>query len=287
MMTNLGHLEYAVEFRPAEVFRVLPNVEVADIVESQSRQVPCSETIGILTGNSPESGMMLWECINSYIRKDPIVNFRGDISFPRVIIESVPEMGLSMELPQREADVKRVVLGTVRKLCENGANIVAIACNTTQYYSREVDTICVNHGARFVSIVEETGRYLKNAGIQSFDFLAIESVSNLDKWSDFKRLTGDFDIRLPSAQNIAAITNLAFSVKKEVVSGKTVNRLRDLINNATETDNVVLALTELSIVFASQKSRQRSSKRFIDTLDVLAQAIAKIYLDGRVNAGAL
>jgi aspartate/glutamate racemase len=135
--------------------------------------------------------------------------------------------------------------------------------------------------------VEETGRYLKNAGIQSFDFLAIESVSNLDKWSDFKRLTGDFDIRLPSAQNIAAITNLAFSVKKEVVSGKTVNRLRDLINNATETDNVVLALTELSIVFASQKSRQRSSKRFIDTLDVLAQAIAKIYLDGRVNAGAL
>jgi hypothetical protein len=38
--------------------------------------------------------------------------------------------------------------------------------------------------------------------------------------------------------------------------------------------------------FASQRSKQRSQKRFIDTLDILVQAIAKIHLDGRAAVGA-
>ncbi len=40
MMTNLGHLEYAVEFRPSDIFGALPNVEVADIVEGRDRRAP-------------------------------------------------------------------------------------------------------------------------------------------------------------------------------------------------------------------------------------------------------
>lgn len=291
MMTNLGHLEYAVEFRPADIFRVLPHVEVADIVEDGDRRASqCGtmrgETIGILTGNSPESGMMLWQSINNYIRASPVVSFRGDISFPRVIVESVPEMGLSMELAQREAHVKLVVLDAVRKLCASGAGVVAIACNTTQYYSSEVEAICGSYGARFVSIVDETARYLKNASIRTFDFLAIGAVSDFASWSDFRRIMPQFDVYVPSERDIAAVTNLAFSVKKEVVSSATINQLRDLVNNSTKTDTVVLALTELSILFASQRSKQRSQKRFIDTLDILAQAVAKIYLDGRAAVGA-
>jgi aspartate/glutamate racemase len=286
MMTNLGHLEYAVEFRPADIFGALPNVEVADIVESRDCHIPPGEAIGILTGNSPESGMMLWQNINNYIRNSPVISFRGDISFPRVIVESVPEMGLSMELAQREAHVKPVVLTAVRKLCDRGANVVAIACNTTQYYSGEIETICKSHGARFVSIVDETAQYLKNAGIQTFDFLAIGAVSDFTEWSDFRRIVTQFDVCIPNERNITAITNLAFSVKKEVVSSATINQLRDLVNHATKTDTVVFALTELSILFASQRSKQKSQKRFIDTLDILAQAIAKIYLDGRAAAGA-
>jgi len=287
MITNLGHLEYAVEFRPSDVFGALPNVEVADIVEGRDPPPPLGEPIGILTGNSPESGMMLWQNINNCIRTSTVASFRGDISFPRVIIESVPEMGLSMELAQRDLDVKPVVLDAVRRLCDSGANVVAIACNTTQYYSSEVESICRSYGARFVSIADETAQYLKNAHIQTFDFLALGAVSDFGKWSDFRRIVEEFDVCIPSKRSIIAINSLAFSVKKEVVSGATINLLRDLVNNATKTDTVVLALTELSILFASQRSKQRSRKRFIDTLDILAQAIAKIYLDGRVALGAV
>ena len=285
MITNLGHLEYAVEFRPADIFQHLPNVDIADIVEKRNRSVPLGEPIGILTGNSPESGMMLWERINGYIRGSRAVDFRGDISFPRVIVESVPEMGLSMELAEREVDVRLVVLRAVRKLCDSGANVVVIACNTTQYFSDEVDAICKSYGARFVSIVDVTMTYLKDSGIRTFDFLSLGNVSNFQRWSAFGRLLDEFEVHVPDERSISAIRNLAFSVKKEVVSSATINRLRDLVNNSTKTETVVLALTELSILFASQRGKQRSQKRFVDTLEILAQAVAAVYINGRVAAG--
>ena len=52
--------------------------------------------------------------------------------------------------------------------------------------------------------------------------------------------------------------------------------MRDLINQTTKTKNVVLALTELSILFKSQK-KSKSDKNFIDTLSVLAEAIGDMY----------
>jgi len=74
-------------------------------------------------------------------------------------------------------------------------------------------------------------------------------------------------------------------VKRELVTPATVNRLRDLINRSTETDTVVLALTELSILWSRQNGPSRSGKRFIDTLDILASSMAEIYLEERIATG--
>lgn len=285
MMTNLGHFEYAVEFRPRELFRAFRNASIVDIVVDDDKRVPVGQTLGILTGNSPESGMLLWENINDIIRTNTLVRFRGDTGFPRVIVDSVPGMGLSMELPQREPDVRPIVIDAVRGLCENGANLIGIACNTTQYFGAEIEKICASYGARFVSMVDETAKFLRRQGIRRFDFLAIGAVSDLSEWSDFRRVMEEFEVNIPNLRDVADITDLAFSVKKEVVSSATINRLRDLINKATKTDTVLLALTELSIVFSSQKRRQRSGKIFIDTLDILAESMAKVYLDERFSTG--
>ena len=113
--------------------------------------------------------------------------------------------------------------------------------------------------------------------------LAITSVADLAKWSDFRRIGSEFDINVPSERHIAAITELAFSVKREVVSGATLNKLRDLVNNATQTDVVLIALTELSVLLAAQKGRQKSAKRFVDTLDLLADRVARIHFDQRLQ----
>ena len=284
VMTNCGDLEHAVEFHAADVFDVLPRSMVGDIVAAEDKRIP-RHALGIVTGNSPESGMLLWEKINAVIRADQRVRTRGDAGFPRTVIDSVPAMGASMELWEREKEVRGVVRETVRGLCEAGTTIIGVACNTTQYFAREIQATCADFGAHFVSMAAATHSYLQLTGTDKFDFLGIEPVADLAGRSEFGPALRDFDVRVPDPARRAAIAELAFRVKREVVSPATVNRLRDLIGHATETDTVVVALTELSILLARQHGRPRSGKRIIDTLDLLAGAMAEIVLEERIATG--
>ncbi len=278
MMTNASHRRWGIEFKPDELINSLPNKLIEDVVIENTKFKIKKHKIGILTGNSPESGILLWEKINGRIRDNfGDDHFLGDISFPEVIIESIPEMGLSMELDLRFEAVKGVVEKGITNLCERGATIVCIACNTTQYFSEMSKKICSEHEAIYVSIPETTYQYVKNNNINKFDFLGINYVLDFKKWSDFKNLNKDFDLNLPKEEYINKINEIAFEVKKNVVTDKGINRLRDLINNSTETNTIVLALTELSILFKSQKNKRKSKKVYYDTLTILAEAIGDMY----------
>jgi aspartate/glutamate racemase/prolyl-tRNA editing enzyme YbaK/EbsC (Cys-tRNA(Pro) deacylase) len=281
MMTNLGALTYGVEFNCQELVAALPTTQIADVVRDSDSTIPRDRTFGILTGNSPESGMLLWGMINDYIRAHNSRSFRGDVAFPRVVVESVPEMGLSMELALRADDVRPIVLGAVERLCQAGANVVGIACNTTQFFSPEVSTVCASHGARFISLVDATTEHLKQEGIHRFDFFGISAVTDFGGWSDFTRLALEFELLRPGVREIETITRVAFSVKQRGIDGRSVNRLRDLVNDASRTDTVVIALTELSWILKRHPQR-KGDKELVDTLQVLAAAMADTYLLERV-----
>ena len=282
MMTNASDRSWGIEFKPLELIKSLDklmdgNVKIEDVVQENTKFEIKKHKIGILTGNSPESGTLLWESINERIRNNFGQYFLGDISFPEVIIEPLPEMGLSMELDLRFEEVKKVVEKGITNLCERGATIVCIACNTTQYFSEMSKGICSKHDAIYVSIPETTEQYLKKNKIDGFDFLGIKYVSDFENWSAFKNLKNDFDLKLPNDTDINKINDIAFEVKKKVVSGKGVNKLRDIINKSTETNNIIFALTELSILFKSQKKNTKSDKMYYDTLTILADAIGDMY----------
>ncbi len=279
MMTNLGHRNHGVEFNPRELVPKISNASLANIVEGQEFQ-PAIHTLGILTGNSPESGILLWERINSKVREKTPSGSLGDTAFPRVIIESVPEMGLSMELRVRESAVRQVVVDGVRSLCESGATLVAIACNTTQFFSAEVRAICQEHGASFVSIVDETAAELRRHGVKQFSLLAIGDVSDLGHYSDFGRLQPEFDVLVPTGRGSERIGELAFRVKAEVNSNATRNQFNDVVKAVAKSETVLLALTELSIIYA--EGRTPSARyRIFDTIDILSAAMADRYLIAR------
>ncbi|HEY6350041.1 MAG TPA: aspartate/glutamate racemase family protein [Candidatus Angelobacter sp.] len=280
MMTNLGHLCYAVEFHASEVVEAL-DATVADLVQEQGTHVPKVHSLGILTGNGPESGILLWQLINAHIRNHSSKIFRGDYSFPSVFVESLPGMGLTMELRERERDVRPIVLEGVRRLCDRGATVVGVACNTTQYFADEIAEVCEKNGAQFVRMAEETASYLRRQGIKTFDFIGIGAVLDFAGWSGFGKALSDFDIKTPSEESRLRIGQLAYKVKNEVVTGRTITKLRDLINE-TQTEVVVVALTELSILLADQKAKKRSQKHFVDTLEILAEKMADIYIQGYV-----
>ena len=282
MMTNLGHHEFGVEFHPSELFDALPNTVIADIAQVDGQRLPVEHTMGILTGNGSDSGRLLWGRLDERIRSHPELRFRGDISLPRVIVESIPAMGLSMELEQRLPMVRAAVLEGVRSLCERGVSVLGLACNTTQCFVEEIRAVCEPYGARFISIAEATASELQAQGVTRVVLLGIDPVCDLEEWSDFKRIAGEIQLDLPSPDLIAQINELAFLVKQKGVVSQTVNLMRDIVRRAVpQEDTVVLvALTELSLLVAAQR---RSARRIVDTLEILANGMADVHLEERAR----
>ena len=280
MMTNAGSFELGLEFYPQELINSLPNTIVADITQDDQRPQITVHKIGILTGNSPESGLMLWETMNTKIREKLGHHFKGDISFPEVVIESEPAMGLSMELEEREEETRKTVVRGIENLCQRGATLVAIACNTTQYFRHEIENVCKRYNVTYIPMAEAVLQHLSKERIDEFDFLGIKYVADFEKWSDFKLLDKSKSVRIPNSTDLKEINRLAFEVKRNKITGKGINKLRDLINNATQTNHIVIALTELSILLSNQHKQKKSQKVYIDTLSLLADALAATFVEG-------
>ncbi len=277
MMTNAGDLTWAVEFYPKDIIQNIGHRRVADIVKEFIK--PIKYKIGILTGNGPDSGIYLWNKINEKIREKLKNNFAGDLSFPEVIVHSIPEMGLSMELDIREKDTWDVVNRGINSLCDAEATIIAVACNTTQYYSKTINEICKLKNAEFISIPNILKKYLVSNQSKQFAFIGIKHVTEIKGGlSGFSNLSG-FDIEKLSDSDIHKISDLGFKVKQEGATGAGINKLRDLLNNIVKSKTIVIALTEISILLSKQKYKTRKGKIIIDTLDLLAEAVVNEYLE--------
>ena len=277
MMTNAGSFEWGIEFIPQELHKVITNLNQANLVQEPAHEFANPPVIGIITGNSPDSGILLWQSINSHIRASLGKDFHGDISFPHVFIDSIPVMGLSMELDKREQVIWPIIEAAVQRLCQRGISVLSFACNTTQYFNPRIEEICNLYNVKHVKMVDVVRSYLRKEAITSFDFLGIDHVVDFDRWSAFTELSTEFDLNVPDAKVIERINQLAFEVKKSYISAKGINQLRDIIRDSTSTNTVVIALTEISVILSSQK-RNLSGKLFIDTLQLLAIAIAEIYV---------
>lgn len=141
MMTNAGNHYFGIEFDIAQVIKSIPQHKIASIAiqdrELLTHDLPnCTnpKSIGIITGNGPDSGMTLWRGINNSIANILGEHFLGDMSLPEVYIASIPAMGLSMELDKRESATQSVLLEAVESLKLQKVNLLALACHTTHYF---------------------------------------------------------------------------------------------------------------------------------------------------------
>jgi len=284
VMTNASHQEWSVEFRPEELVKRLAHVLEADISkpdpEADPRPAWASQppTIGILTGNAAESGMALWQAINRHVRTLLGPRCRGDLSLPPVLVHSLPALGLTMELDRRHEAAWGALRHAVTDLCLQGVRLLAVACHTSHYFGPRIHEICAEHGAEFISMPEVLARWLRAQGIRDLALVGVRYVSDLGPWSAYAEPLSELDVETPGDRAIARIHDLAYQVKTEGVNEAGLNRLRDILRNEVRSPNVVLALTELSLLLAHQRQPGRSGKVLIDPLDLCAQALACRYL---------
>jgi aspartate/glutamate racemase len=197
---------------------------------------------------------------------------------PRVIIHSLPEMGLSMELSEREQPVWNALKEVVSDVTERGARLVAIADNTTQYFTPEIRRICEGSGAEFISIAETTAEWLRARNVRRVALVGIRSVADLGRWSAYREPLAGMEVETPGPRAMEMLQDLAYQVKMEGASEVGLNRLRDILRQEVTANYVVLALTELSLLIDRQGKKWRSGKVLIDPLAIYGDAIARKYL---------
>lgn len=284
VMTNAGDLTWGVELRVAELVATLPpaGVRVGDFAmpdpAAPDRPPRTRPTIGIITGNAPESGMALWDRVNVRVRELLGDANYGDVSMPRVVVASLPEMGLSMELADRGGDVWPALRQAADDLCRSGVTLLALACNTTHHFALGLSEVCARHGADFVSMPQAVADWLRHRGVRRVALVGIRYVAELGPWSAYRDPLGAFEVEQPGERAKARLDELAYQVKQEGANEAGLTRLRDILRQEVEADHVVLALTELSLLLDRQRKPGRSGKTLVDPLDVYADALAARFL---------
>ncbi len=304
MMTNAGDRRWGIEFEPSGLLAALEangrawvGRGIAEAKADMPFMQSASQAIGILTGNAPESGILLWNRINRLARSDldTIGLNAGDVGMPEVKVLSEPAMGVSMELGYRRAQTRSVVLDGVRSLCLSGARLIAIACNTTQVFEDELHEVCDKWGARFVSMPDALASSLARDGCDRIRFLGISYVTDLGGMSAYTNALSGVSV-FPFEGQEQAMLGIAYDVKQGRLS-KGLRELKSLLSHDDDSNTkgkggrlpAVLALTELSIAIdlAQQKHERKlatnpdlpplelESRRIYDTLGIYASEVVR------------
>lgn len=286
MMTNAGEQTWAVEFKPLDVINALQRestqVQLGKITarRSKPKRIP---VFGIITGNGPESGMALWRYLNEEIRARLTCNqrMRGDLSYPKVIIQSIPEMGLSMELPEREEEIWCVVKDAIEQLIRCEVTHLAIACNTTHYYSDRIRHI-YGTAIQFVSMVDVTSDHMRKVNAEDATIIGIPIVAGLGEHSAYKSLAS-LGVHPLDERYRPYIQEMAYLVKQwdaRSPDTRSLNRLQHVMRSGISTSQVLVASTEVSVLLERfPRLRERiGGKIVVDSLRLYGQALAEIYL---------
>lgn len=271
MITNAGERTWGIEFNPEELVRKggsdgIGLANIASISEPSFR----APRIGILTGNAPESGMLLWKKINTVWRSKQGDLYRGDISNPNVQINSAPMMGWTMELQDRAHLIKQRVLDEVNNLRRSDLDKILIACNTTQFFEPEIRASLVGKGTEFVSIPDAVKCWIENNNEKTIFAAGIGHVTSDSTWSAFRFLHEYDNVVAPNPSQTDRLVDLAYDVKEGGVTPRTYQKLRTLIRTSN-CDVFLLLLTELSMIFDVYSRKRFNDISIVDAVDLYAE----------------
>jgi len=286
MMTNAGEHTWSVEFRPRDVAQALARETEVHVGRITNREFSAAElpSFGIITGNGPESGIALWRHINDaiYAQLSRDARLVGDLSYPRVLVHSLPEMGLSMELGAREEDVWDVIAGAVDQFCAAGVRYIALACNTTQVFADRIRERAGPHGAKFISMAEVVIDHLAGAPCDDLTIIGIPIVAGLGEFSAYRPLKR-MGVQAVSERAHADLQELGYLVKRldrGEKDSKALNLLRNVLRDGVPTKRVLVALTEISVLLQRfpKLSAEIAGKTVVDSLRLYGEALAGLYL---------
>lgn len=221
--------------------------------------------IGLVAGSGPEAGVDLWQKVIEETKALLGESYTGDLDGPRVRIISSPALGLSMELEANDVAVWPELERVFDDLAGQ-SDVIAIACNTLNYYERQIKA--APRAADLVSVGDVVERYLERKGLRSVALLGATPVTRMDRWSAYHRLTKRFEVETP--QDPSLLHQIIYDVKRH--GGRdpaVVGRFRDLIGTL-KSETVLLACTELPLIPCGD-----TGKDLVDVTRLLARGLVE------------
>lgn len=221
--------------------------------------------IGIITGSGPEAGVDLWTKVLRANRELLGERYRGDLDAPEVVIFSVPELGLSMELEANDTQVWQTMARTAARLAEH-VDYYGIACNTLNHYAERLAALGLP--AQLVSVGDVVRDYLAGQGIARVALLGARPVMDLGPWSAYRSLPQYADVELPA--DLDALHRVIYDVKHRGGDQPDIIERFEHMLAGLESEVALLACTELPLI-----PYARTMPRAIDVTELLAMALAR------------
>lgn len=232
------------------------------IFSKSSRKRP----IGIIGGAGPMAGLLLCEQVIQLCQQR--YNCRADSDFPLVMLWSQPFSNM-LDSSQRELFRDRLtdeLSQALAKLRDNGAELIAIACNTLHGFLPPPDTW---RPAHLVNLLQETRTTLCQPTTGTTLILCSSTSAAL-------RLHASLcDCVYPDACDQRLVDDVINGVCAGEVTRQQVDLLRCLATQIEGVDRVLLGCTELSQL-CQRYSLEIEWVAVVDPLLITAQTLCKL-----------
>lgn len=234
--------------------------------------------IGIITGSGPEAGIDLWHKVLRANRRLLGSRYAGDLDAPEVVIVSVPELGLSMELERNDAQVWRALRRAAEQIAPQ-VDHYGIACNTLNHYAGQLAALGLP--AQLLSMGDVAAAHLVEQGLTRVALLGARPVMDLGPWSAYRALPAHAHVEVPA--DLDELHQIIYEVKRRGGEPPDIVARFTRVLGTLEADVALLACTELPLIPVSV-----DRPRTVDVTDLLALALARRSLEPppRQAAGA-
>jgi len=163
-----------------------------------------------------------------------------------------------------------------------GCDIIAVPCNTAHYFFEEIQA---RSPVPVLNMIELVADELEEAGIQKAFIMATEGTTQSGLYEDVLGKRGIVLVR-PSSDELAILMKVIYEIKAGAICtdaigvDSTVEDLDRLVEMVVAycscgCERIILGCTELSLVVEYMTARGIAAELFVDSIDVLTQAILR------------
>ncbi len=231
-------------------------------------------TAGIIGGMGPEATVDLMR------RVIELTPARDDQDHIRMLVDNNPQVPsrIAALIEGTGADPAPVLIGMARGLAAQGADFLAMPCNTAHHYHDEVAAAV---GIPFLSIPELVRDHVSSLEprVQRLGLLASSALRRIRLYEPWLESVG-IEVLYPEASRQADLMELIRAVKADGPSSAQIAAFQAAADNLIESGAEVLliACTELSVI-AGQLSAEIYT---CDAADLLAKAVVAQAMPGPV-----